>query len=263
MVGNGRWRGGRPGGLAVSRARRNRALEQRKTNMLPTEPGRANPTPAEAAVAAAAAAAKRAAGGGAGAQGGRRSEGNGGGGRIGGGGGDGGASQTWCQRYASGSGDAVFFGGGGGRAGEPAGETAGEGRRAEGQRCASGSRHDNNPCRAETEWVLDRAAMASERGTWTGSRTVEYLKELTVVLEVEGDGQVAVMELMRAVKMLCGGLVGCRVTGPKTFEVTLSHVKGKERVLDGFKIDGGNVDGEGVGERRTSGVVPQPPRVHN
>ena len=223
-----------------------RALEQRKTNMLPTEPGRANPTPAEAAVAAAAAAAKRAAGGGAGAQAGAGARAMAAAGELEeavetAGRARPGASATRPGVVTRSSSAAV--------AGEPASLPARQLARGEGLRDS-----------AARPGVATTTTLSGGDGVGVGpggngvgardmdrTRTVEYLKELTVVLEVEGDGQVAVMELMRAVKMLCGGLVGCRVTGPKTFEVTLSHVKGKERVLDGFKIDGVTLTARGLG----------------
>lgn len=76
------------------------------------------------------------------------------------------------------------------------------------------------------------AAPAAEQGAESAS----FDKDLTVVLELQGDEPVSALELMRAVRGLCGGLVACRATGARTFEVTMSHTKGKERLLDGFKI---------------------------
>lgn len=46
---------------------------------------------------------------------------------------------------------------------------------------------------------------------------------------------------MKAVRGLCGGLVACQATGMKTFEVTMSHIKGINRMLDGFKIGNSKV----------------------
>ena len=223
-----------------------RALEQRKINMSTTEPGRANPTPAEAVVAAAAAAAKRTAGGGAGARAGAGTRAMTAAGELEevgetAGRARPGASATRPGVATRSSSAAV--------AGEPASLPAGQLTGGEGRRDS-----------AARPGVATTATLSGGDGVGVGpggngvgardmdkSKTVEYLKELTVVLEVEGDGQVAVMELMRAVKMLCGGLVGCRVTGPKTFEITLAHVKGKERVLDGFKIDGVTLTARGLG----------------
>lgn len=76
------------------------------------------------------------------------------------------------------------------------------------------------------------AASAVEQGT----EDVVFDKDLTVVLELQGDEPVLALELMRAVRVLCEGLVACRATGTMTFEVTMSHIKEKERLLDSFKI---------------------------
>ena len=68
-----------------------------------------------------------------------------------------------------------------------------------------------------------------------------YNRELTVSLEVTGNEEVPVLELMRAIRALCGGLIACRATGTRSYEITMSHVKGKERLLDGFKIGNCNI----------------------
>ena len=81
----------------------------------------------------------------------------------------------------------------------------------------------------------ETGARAAEPGE-TQSQQASYEKELTVVLELQGAESVSAMELMRAVRGLCGGLIACRSTGPRTYEVTMTHVKGKERILDGFKV---------------------------
>ena len=84
-------------------------------------------------------------------------------------------------------------------------------------------------------------------GREADGKEVKFLKELTVILELQGKETVAVMDLMRNVKMLCGGLLGCRVTGPRTYEVTMSHAKGKDRLLDGFKMGDTTVMARGLG----------------
>lgn len=80
------------------------------------------------------------------------------------------------------------------------------------------------------------AAAAMSTQVELGQQQQVYDKELTVVLELQGTAPVSAMEIMRAVRALCGGLVACRATGQRSFEVTLTHVKGKERLLDGFKV---------------------------
>ena len=65
---------------------------------------------------------------------------------------------------------------------------------------------------------------------------ITYDRDLTVSLEVTGQDEVPVLDLMKAIRALCGGLIACRATGARTYEITMSHAKGKERLLDGFKI---------------------------
>lgn len=61
-------------------------------------------------------------------------------------------------------------------------------------------------------------------------------KKLTVSVELEGGSSISAMELMKYVRQLCGGLVACRVVGHNRYEMTMSHPKGKERLLEGFKM---------------------------
>lgn len=82
----------------------------------------------------------------------------------------------------------------------------------------------------------DRDEGAMQRSEATEASQTIYDRDLTVALELQGSEPVSAIELMRAVRGLCGGLVACRVNGIKTFEVTVSHVKCKDRILDGFKI---------------------------
>ncbi|XP_056275022.1 uncharacterized protein LOC130196718 [Pseudoliparis swirei] len=61
-------------------------------------------------------------------------------------------------------------------------------------------------------------------------------RNLTLSVELEGENSFSAMELMRCVRELCGGLVACRFIGAGKYEVTMSHPKGKERLLEGFKM---------------------------
>ena len=61
-------------------------------------------------------------------------------------------------------------------------------------------------------------------------------REQTVMVEMEGEGEDTAMELMRCVRELCGGLLACRQITDKKYEMTMSHPKGKDRLMDGFKI---------------------------
>lgn len=44
------------------------------------------------------------------------------------------------------------------------------------------------------------------------------------------------MELLRGINEVCGAVNGCRFKGDKKSEITMNHTKGKERLIDGFKI---------------------------
>ena len=61
-------------------------------------------------------------------------------------------------------------------------------------------------------------------------------RKLTVVVEAEGESVTTVMDLMRCVRELCGGLLGCRYLTENKFEMTMSHPRGKERLMEGFKM---------------------------
>lgn len=62
---------------------------------------------------------------------------------------------------------------------------------------------------------------------------MQYRKELSVSVEMEGGDVVPALELIRAVRMLCGGIVGCR---PRKYEITMSNEVAVGRLMDGFKI---------------------------
>lgn len=93
--------------------------------------------------------------------------------------------------------------------------------------------------------AVDGAKMADRDGRDEGakqrseapeaSQTI-YDRDLKVALELQGAESVSAMELMRAVRELCDGLVVCRATGMRTFEVTMSHVKAKDRILDSWGV---------------------------
>lgn len=65
---------------------------------------------------------------------------------------------------------------------------------------------------------------------------LKYGKERTVVVELIGEDKITTMELLRSIKDVCGELVGCRIKGERKYEVTMRDAKGKERLMDGFKI---------------------------
>ena len=65
---------------------------------------------------------------------------------------------------------------------------------------------------------------------------MKYGKEFTVAVELMGEDNVAMMELLRAIKEVCGEVVGCRVKGERKYEVTMRNGKGKDRLMDGLMI---------------------------
>lgn len=67
-------------------------------------------------------------------------------------------------------------------------------------------------------------------------RRRKYEKELTVNVEVIGEEKITTMELLRGIKEVCGMILGCRMKDRNKYEITMSHSKGKERLLDGLKI---------------------------
>lgn len=58
------------------------------------------------------------------------------------------------------------------------------------------------------------------------------MKQLTVHVELEGGES---MRLITHVQKLCGTLMACRVISPRKFELTMADMKGKERLMEGFK----------------------------
>lgn len=66
----------------------------------------------------------------------------------------------------------------------------------------------------------------------------EVMRELVVNVEVEVEGEkvVSMLELLRAVVNTCGKVIGCRAKGSNRWELTMNNPKGKERLLDGFRV---------------------------
>lgn len=69
-----------------------------------------------------------------------------------------------------------------------------------------------------------------------------YEKDLTVHVSVLSEEEMETFELMRNVRQLCGGLMGCRKLGFNRYEVTLSTLAGKTRIMDGFQIGSAVID---------------------
>lgn len=84
---------------------------------------------------------------------------------------------------------------------------------------------------------LNRKTMNKEISDALKERTEKkYEKDLTVSVELIGENKINVAELMKCVRDLCGALMACRYTGLNKYELTMNHPKGKERLLEGFKI---------------------------
>ncbi|XP_013856064.1 uncharacterized protein LOC106511884 [Austrofundulus limnaeus] len=64
----------------------------------------------------------------------------------------------------------------------------------------------------------------------------KFEKENTVQVEIEGEDTISTMELMRNIGLVCGGLLACRLITQRKYEVTVSNLTAKKRLLDGFKI---------------------------
>lgn len=69
----------------------------------------------------------------------------------------------------------------------------------------------------------------------------KYDKENTVQVEIEGQEKVSTIELMKSIKMTCGGLLACRLISERRYEVTLSNPIAKRKLIDGFKIGSNKV----------------------
>lgn len=70
----------------------------------------------------------------------------------------------------------------------------------------------------------------------SGESTEREVRKLTVSVEMEGENEISAMELMRCVRELCGGLVACRFIGRNKYEMSMSHPRGKDRLMEGFKM---------------------------
>lgn len=81
---------------------------------------------------------------------------------------------------------------------------------------------------------LNRKSGGEERG---GVRE-KYGRDLTIEVEVEGTARVSMMEVLKEVKKKCGEVIGCRVRGERTYEVTMKDEEGKTKLMDGLRVKG-------------------------
>ena len=80
----------------------------------------------------------------------------------------------------------------------------------------------------------------NERDTDNGQKKhvgdAKFEKALTVNIELLGDTKIPTFEVIQSARLLCGGLLACRSIAARKYELTMSNAKGKERLLEGFKI---------------------------
>lgn len=74
---------------------------------------------------------------------------------------------------------------------------------------------------------------------------MKFEKDLTVVLEIDGD-DITAMNLIKATKEVCGRITACRVITKNKYEVTVASVQAKDRLLDGFRVGETRIHGREV-----------------
>uniref|UniRef100_A0A8C7H7X2 CCHC-type domain-containing protein n=1 Tax=Oncorhynchus kisutch TaxID=8019 RepID=A0A8C7H7X2_ONCKI len=83
---------------------------------------------------------------------------------------------------------------------------------------------------------MDKDNEKAQRKKNEDNEGMKYGKEYTVAIKLEGEDKVTTMELLRAIKEVCGEVVGCRMKGEKKYEITMRNERGKERLMDGLRI---------------------------
>ena len=68
------------------------------------------------------------------------------------------------------------------------------------------------------------------------TQTQTFEKKLTVAVEIIGEENVSMMELLKEIKKICGVVIGCRFKAQKKYEITMENEDGKGKLLDGLKI---------------------------
>ncbi len=84
--------------------------------------------------------------------------------------------------------------------------------------------------------ALNKGAALTEREDLNSNKDRVFERKLTVGVEIVGEDNITMMDLLRGVKEVCGNVIGCRFKAKKKYEITMSSIKGKERLMDGFKI---------------------------
>ncbi|XP_028974685.1 uncharacterized protein LOC114837325 [Esox lucius] len=68
-----------------------------------------------------------------------------------------------------------------------------------------------------------------------------YDKACTVEVDIIGDQELSVLEILRGIEQAGGTVLGCRRKGTRKYEITMSHICGKERLMDGLRIGSNTV----------------------
>ncbi|ROL44211.1 hypothetical protein DPX16_3682 [Anabarilius grahami] len=97
----------------------------------------------------------------------------------------------------------------------------------------------------------------NSRGIQGPSRE-KYSKELTVEVEVEGTEKNSMLDLLKSIKKECGEVIGCRVRGERSFELTMKDVEAKEKLMDGSEermgVEREGMERQGDDERRNDNM---------
>ena len=83
--------------------------------------------------------------------------------------------------------------------------------------------------------ALNNAQAGRDKETTTEKDNV-FERKLTVGVEIVGEEFITMMDLLKGIKEVCGNVIGCRFKSQRKYEITMNTEKGKERLVDGFKI---------------------------
>ncbi|KAL7369443.1 hypothetical protein ABVT39_020545 [Epinephelus coioides] len=72
----------------------------------------------------------------------------------------------------------------------------------------------------------------------------ETARELVVSVEVDGETEISMMELLRAVDNTCGRVLGCRARGNNRWEITMNNPKAEEITYMSGQEEEGEEEGE-------------------
>lgn len=106
---------------------------------------------------------------------------------------------------------------------------------ANGKSTENGDEKGNQTCKRTDDEQQERG---KNRREVCGESREKYSKELTVEVEVAGAASISMMDLLRGVKKECGEVVGCRVRGERTYELTMKDEVAKKKLMDGVRVKG-------------------------